>query len=138
MNIYERLLRVMLVGSGATCLLATGAVFMPGEWMAAAHQWLGIGRMPHGPVVEYLARSASGLYAMLGGLMVLVGLDVRRHAKVITYLGIAWTAFGVAVTWIDIAAGLPNWWVWGEGGATVGMGLSFLVLQRLARHGHAP
>ncbi len=46
------LLRIVGVGS----LFALVAVFMPSSWMAATHRWLGLGEMPTGPVVEYLAK----------------------------------------------------------------------------------
>ena len=48
---------------GIPGLFALVAVVMPLSWMAATHRWLGLGEMPTGPVVEYLARSVSAFYA---------------------------------------------------------------------------
>ena len=62
------LLRFVGVGS----LFALVAVFMPVPWMAATHRWLGLGEMPTGPVVEYLARSLSAFYALVGALCLVV------------------------------------------------------------------
>ena len=57
-------LLLRIVGVGA--LFALVAVFMPVSWMAATHRWLGLGEMPTGPIVEYLARSLSAFYAIMG------------------------------------------------------------------------
>ena len=59
------LLRLVGVGS----LFALVAVVMPSTWMAATHRWLGLGEMPTGPVVEYLARDLSAFYALAGALL---------------------------------------------------------------------
>ena len=37
--------------------------------MAACHEAMGLGPFPDAPIVEYLARSVSAYYAMLGGLL---------------------------------------------------------------------
>jgi hypothetical protein len=63
-----------LLGIGS--LFALVPVFMPMSWMAAAHRWLGLGEMPTGPIVEYLARS--------GG-----------HGGTICYLSLLSLSFGV-------------------------------------------
>jgi hypothetical protein len=49
-------------------LFGLDAVFVPLSWMDATHRWLGLGEMPTAPVVEYLARSVSAFYAVLGAL----------------------------------------------------------------------
>jgi hypothetical protein len=46
------LLRYLLGIRGPFALVG---VFMPLSWMATTHYWLGLGDMPTGPVVEYLA-----------------------------------------------------------------------------------
>src|SRR5262245_27062262 len=53
----EKALVLLLRIVGVPALFALVAVFMPVSWMAATHRWLGLGEMPTGPVVEYLARS---------------------------------------------------------------------------------
>ena len=44
-------------------LTALFAVFLPVRWMAETHEWLGLGEFPESPLVDYLTRSASLLYA---------------------------------------------------------------------------
>src|SRR5215468_5372863 len=70
-------LLLRIVGVGA--LFALVAVFMPVSWMAAAHRWLGLGEMPTGPVVEYLARSLSAFYALVGALCLVLTTDLERY-----------------------------------------------------------
>lgn len=90
--------------------------------MAATHRFLGLGDMPDGPLVQYLTRSISGLYAVHGGVMLVASLDVRRYRGVVLYLGAASIAFGTVVTIIDLLAPLPWYWTVSEGPPTAVMG----------------
>ncbi len=72
-----------------------------------------MGQLPDKPVVGYLARSTSALYAILGGLFWTVSFDLERHRLVLRYLGAAITLFGAALLVIDWSEGLPFLWkVW--------------------------
>src|SRR6476469_2556630 len=59
----EGYLAFMLRLEAVVLLCAIPPALMPTEWMASAHAWLGMGTMPRGPLVEYLTRSLSLLYA---------------------------------------------------------------------------
>ena len=83
-------LRCLGVGS----LFALVAVVMPFSWMAATHRWLGLGEMPTGPVVEYLARSVSAFYALFGALFLVVASDLDRYRPVVRFLGVAASTSG--------------------------------------------
>jgi hypothetical protein len=126
----ERLLKLVLMAMGVASLTAVFPAAMPLRWMDAVHGWLGLGPMPRGPVVEYLARSLSALYAFHGGLLVLAATDIRRYGPIITYVGFALIAFAGGVTAIDLSAGLPLFWVAGEGGTTFVMGAIILACRR--------
>jgi len=115
MNTRERALILLLRVSGGVMLLALFAIVLPTEWMAATHRWLGLGEFPASPLVDYLTRSASALYAIYGGLLVLLARDVRRFAPVIVYLAVTGLAFGVIMIGVDFAAGMPRYWSVGEG-----------------------
>ena len=115
MNARERVLILLLRVSGVVMLLAFFAIFLPTEWMARTHRWLGLGDFPASPLVDYLTRSASALYAIYGGLLVLLARDVRRFAPVIVYLAVTGLAFGVIMIGVDFAAGMPRYWSVGEG-----------------------
>ena len=86
MNRSERVLVFVLRATGIVTGFAVFAVFLPRPWMATIHEWMGLRKLPEGRIVEYLARSLSAFYAMLGGLCLFVARDPRRYAGVITYL----------------------------------------------------
>ena len=115
MNAKERTLVLLLYVSGGVMLLAVFAIVLPTEWMAATHRWLGLGEFPASPLVDYLTRSISALYAIYGGLLVLLARDLRRFAPVVVYLAVTGLAFGVVMIGVDFAAGMPRYWSVSEG-----------------------
>ncbi len=125
------LLRVLGIGS----LFALVAVFMPFSWMRATHRWLGLGEMPTGPVVEYLARSLSAFYALVGALCLVVAADLERYRPLVRFLGVAFALMGAVILGVDLAAGMPWWWsaAEGPGGVVIGALMFFL-----ARPDHRP
>ncbi|MCP4205296.1 MAG: hypothetical protein GY769_25580, partial [bacterium] len=105
---------ILLVGGG----LAATAVFpmaMPTDWMEWTNDWLGLGPFHRSPLMEYLTRSLSALYALNGFLAIYLARDVKRYADLLAFYG--WLTVGVAValTAIDFAAPMPTYWRWGEG-----------------------
>jgi hypothetical protein len=111
----HKVLVVLLCMGGISGLFALVAVFMPVSWMAATHRWLGLGEMPTSPVVEYLARSLSSFYALLGALCLVVASDLERYRPLVRFLAAAVALMGVVFTGVDWAAGLPWWWTAFEG-----------------------
>jgi len=93
---------ILLRFLGVSALFALVAVFMPGSWMAATHCWLGLGEMPTGPVVEYLARSVSAFYALFGALCLVVASDLERYRPLVRFLGVTFPVMGV------VALGSPS------------------------------
>jgi hypothetical protein len=121
------LLRYLL---GILGLFALVAVFMPLSWMAATHRWLGLGEMPTGPLVEYLARSLSAIYAVFGVLCLLVAADLNRCRPLVRFLGVALALIGVVLLGVDLAAGMPWWWTAFEGPPGVPVGALVFFLAR--------
>jgi hypothetical protein len=111
-------------------LFALVPVFMPFSWMVAIHRWLGMGEMPGGPVVEYLARSVSAFYALFGALCLVVAADLERSRPVVRFLWVAFALVGLILLGVDVAAGMPWWWTASEGPLSVGMGALILFLAR--------
>ena len=116
---------------GGIELCAIPFLLFPVPWMADVHeQVLGLGPLPRGPIVEYMARSLSALYAVHGAVVFFVSFDVVRYRPLIGFLGAIHVTVGATVVAIDLASGLPWWWVLGEGpGIAVG-GLLVLLLNR--------
>jgi hypothetical protein len=83
----DKVLVLLLRFVGVPALFALVAVFMPSSWMAATHRWLGLGEMPTGPVVQYLARSLTAFYALFGALCLVVAGDVERYRPLVRFLG---------------------------------------------------
>jgi hypothetical protein len=129
-NRTERVLTVLLRLCGAMLLLAVFAIPLPREWMAAIHEWLGLGRYPEGPLIDYLARSISGLYAIHGGLLFLCAADIRRYRPVIQYCVIVGLLFGATMLAIDLHAGMPMFWTACEGPFVVIFSAAVLVMLR--------
>jgi hypothetical protein len=121
-------LLLRFVGVGA--LFALVAVFMPSSWMTATHRWLGLGEMPTGPIVEYLARSLSAFYAFTGALCLVVAADLERYRPLLRFLGVAFALMSVALFGVDLAAGMPYWWSASEGPGGVVFGALLLYLAR--------
>ena len=111
----DKALVLLLRFVGVPALFALVAVFMPVSWMATTHRWLGLGEMPTGPVVEYLARSLSAFYAVMGALCLVVAADLGRYRPLVRFLGAAFALMSVVLLGVDLAAGMPRWWSASEG-----------------------
>ena len=129
MSRQERALVVLLRIFGCTSMLAIYAVLQPHSWMAATHEWLGLGTFPEQPIAAYLARSLSAFYALLGGALLLFSTDLRRYRPPLVYVSGSITILGVVLFFIDRSAGLPASWTWWEGPfvTLVGGVMSWLV-----------
>src|SRR5579872_5358824 len=125
------LLRVIGVGG----LLAIGGVLMPISWMTSTHRWLGLGEMPAGPAVEYLARSISAFYAMFGALCLVLSGDLERNRPVVRSLGALSALMGVIFIGVDVTAGMPGWWTITEGPPTIAFGVLVFFLARDSNRG---
>ena len=115
---------------GIPGLLALVPVFMPFSWMVATHRWLGLGEMPTAPVVEYLARSVSAFYALLGALCLVMASDLERYRPLVRFFGVCLALLGIVFTGVDLAAGMPWWWTALEGPGAVPIGALIYFLAR--------
>ncbi|HEY7188344.1 MAG TPA: hypothetical protein VH436_17430 [Vicinamibacterales bacterium] len=129
----QRILVIFLRLFGGVTVLAFLAMLLPVEWMAATHQWLGLGEFPRAPIVDYLARSVSALYGFHGVLVLLVARDPVRYRSIVLYLGWMYIVSGAFAMVIDISAPLPWWWTAIEGPSTLISGVLILYLSRSLR-----
>ena len=108
---------------GILAMLAIVAAFMPLSWMASVHEYIGLGKMPDGPIVEYLARSLSALYALLGCWIFYLSGRVSAQLGFVRLFGVLFVVFGVLLWWIGLKSGLPIAWVLLEGPPSILLGL---------------
>lgn len=128
----RRWLALLLFAFGILDLAALAAVGMPREWMGLLHAGAGLGSLPDAPVVGYLARSASALYALHGALMLALSSDVVRYAPLIRFLGWAAILHGLVIFGIDQAEAMPIWWRFAEGPCFSLTGIVTLIVQAWA------
>ena len=111
----EKALVVLLRGSAVILLTAVIPAAMPFAWMQTIHRQLGMGELPTGPIVGYLTRSLSAVYAVHGVLVFFVSLDVRRFLPVVKCLAVLGLVFGIGMIVLDVAVAMPLFWTIGEG-----------------------
>ena len=128
----ERILAWYLRAYALVLLLALPATVVPTSWLATAHEWLGLGPWPDLPLLEYLARSASGVYASFGGIALLASFDVRRFRPIILF--IAWLSVPGALYLFVLgwAIHMPKWWVAVEGPMVILSAVPLFVLSKPA------
>jgi hypothetical protein len=129
----DKLLTWLLRLIGGIELFAVPFIFLPVGWMNDIHdRVLGLGPLPQGPIVEYMARSLSIMYGAHGAVVFRLSLDVPRFRPIFPFLGWLHVLVGLAVLGTDLSAGLPWWWVLGEG---PGIAVGGLLVVLLARRG---
>jgi hypothetical protein len=126
----SRLLTLLLRVGAGVMLVALVAVVMPRSCMVSTHQWLGLGAFPDQVIAEYLARSLSGMYAILGGFCWLFSTDVRRYRACIRFLGWIAVAGGLSLCFMDFRIGMPVSWCVGDGLFPTVFGVLLLLLSR--------
>jgi len=135
MNAAEKNLVLLMRIIAIVSACAVVAIFMPFHCMNATHEMLGLGPLPDRPVVHYLARSVSLLYTLHAVLFWLVANDLKRYRPIVAGL-IAWfLAFGVFILGIDIAAGVPWFWIVGEGPVVLILGAVMALLFKKSKNG---
>lgn len=134
MNRSEMALVAILRVSGVILLTALIPAVMPFAWMQEIHRHLGMGKLPEGPIMGYLTRSLSALYALHGAVVFFVSLDVRRFLPVVRFLAVLGVIFGAGTLVLDIAVGMPLPWVLGEGPSIITLGGVLLWLVGRVQH----
>jgi hypothetical protein len=110
------LLNWLLRLSGGLELLAVPFIVFPLSGMNFIHdRYLGLGPLPPGPIVEYLARTLSAVYAVHGAVLVGLSLNVERYRPLIAFVGLLHVLAGITFLGIDVSAGMPWFWTVSEG-----------------------
>ncbi len=117
MNRYEKALVLLLRLDGIIMLCALFPSMMPLAWMQETHRFLGMGVLADGPLVGYLTRSLSVMYAMHGAALLFLSLDVRRYLPVVKFVAVLTILFGLGMLVLDVVVGMPPFWIVCEGPA---------------------
>ncbi len=120
-------LRRLLLLIGAGLMVATIPVFFPVSVMATIHDWLGLGEFPDDPIVVYLARSTSLLYAVHGCVIFVIGWNMRRCWELVPLIGWLHIVIGLVVLGIDLTSAMPWFWTVFEGPPVALLGVVILV-----------
>ena len=126
----QRALALVLRTIGGLDLLAFIAVVMPEAWLEFAHGAAGLGTLPDGPTVGYLARTASAMYVLHGAIVVFISFDVVHYRRLIRFMAFAALIHGAAMFAIDIAQQMPLYWRLAEGPVFAATGAIVLWFQR--------
>ena len=111
----ERTLVLLLRISAVVLLIAVIPAVMSFSWMIAIYRHLGMGELPEGPIMGYLTRSLSAVYAMHGALVLFVSFDVRRYLPVVKCLALLSVVLGAGLLILDVVVGMPLFWIVCEG-----------------------
>jgi hypothetical protein len=111
----EKALVWLLRGAALMLLMALIPAVMPFAWMKDIHCYLGMGELPDGPIVGYLTRSLSAMYAFHGAIVMFVSCDVRRYVSLIRFLAVLGFLFGIGMLVLDICVDMPLAWSVSEG-----------------------
>ena len=103
---------------------------MPTSWMESANDWLGLAAFHRSPLTEYMTRSLSAVYAILGLLALYVSRDVAKYRDLIAFFGGVTVLLGIFLTILDFRIGLPASWAWTEGPPSAALGLVIVWLAR--------
>jgi len=114
--------------SGAGMLFALVFVFCPFGWMVRINQSMGLEELVYTPVISYLIRTLSAMYAIIGGLFLFVSCDIERYCRLIRFLGAIAITAGIGVTVLDAILRLPIMWTALEGPMTIGLGAIMICL----------
>jgi len=115
LNRPEKALVLLLRLDAVILLTALVPAVMPFAWMQEIHRTLGMGELVAGPLIGYLTRSLSLLYGLLGAIEMFASGDVRRYQPVIRFIALLGMVFGLWMAGLDIAVGMPIYWICSEG-----------------------
>jgi len=126
----KRLLVWLLRLAGLVELFAFIAVVMPRSWMELSHAWLGMGKMPDGPLLMFMIRQASYTYGVHGLSLWVIASDVERFRPFVIFNGVAFLVAAPVFFLIDWIHGMPLWWALGDSISCAGFGVALLWLGR--------
>ena len=133
-SIAKRTLVIILRVLSIITLFALVFVFAPFSWMNEIHRSLGLGELPNTPVVQYMARSLSAMYAFFAVLLLWVSFRIDSHLDFLQIGSLSGMVLGGILLFVDISAGLPMDWILGEGPLIIVVfGLILFLVRKLKK-----
>ena len=74
-----------------------------------------MGELPDAPIIGYLTRSLSLMYAMHGAVLLFLSGDVRRFLPVVKFVAALTILLGLWLIALDVVVGMPWFWTVCEG-----------------------
>lgn len=105
--------------TGVVCSAAWLAAIMPLGWMAWWHEAIGMGEMPRGALVEYLARATASLAGLYGVVLLWTSRDVASNLAIIRLITFSVSGLAIACCITMWDSGMPIWWLVGDAVANV-------------------
>lgn len=117
--------------SGSATCLACLAIFLPNEWMGSIHYRLGLGELPSGRIVEYMARTLSAMYFAHGLMVLAISTQLPQCWSLVGIVGMVNVMLGTVFLVVDLKCAMPWYWTLGEGPpiATLGGALVWVWLK---------
>jgi hypothetical protein len=84
-------------------------VFVPMAWMRPIAVWLGL-ELPDLTLLEYLVRSISLVYAILGTFCWAMSRDVPRYLPLLRFTAFATLVFDAVLIGVDVTIPMPALW----------------------------
>src|ERR1041385_3888220 len=109
----EQMLVWFLRVSAAMFFSAILAVPMPTTWMKMVAGWYDL-EFSDQPLIQYLARSASALYASSGATYWFMSYDVRRYLPFLRFAVYMMAVLDAILIVIDLMVSMPVLWTIGE------------------------
>ena len=128
----KKWLRLFFLITGISLSLAIVPSFFPISLMASIHEKLGLGTMPEGPIVEYLARSTSIFYAVHGVIMLTLFFKLDALWELVPIILVIHLFLGAFLIFTDVSAKMPLYWTAMEGAPVMAASFLMLVLYRQA------
>lgn len=91
-------------------LSAAFPVVMPTAWMETINDYLGLEPLPATPMIGYLTRSLSALYAGLGACCWYVTGDIERYRPLLQFAVTVTLFFAATLIAVDVLVAMPTVW----------------------------
>lgn len=128
-----KLLRAFLGLSAATWGAAVFGIFLGWDTAAAAMEGMGADPIAYDRMLDYWLRMASGAFALIGALYLLLMFQPKRYREMIPWFGIFALVEGVVLLVHGLRLSLPPMPFYGDVAACFAGGIGILICWRRSK-----